>query len=133
MLRLTAGGGLAWLLLGMLRDGLQVNSLAQIWLFVYAVVAPSLAAWTIQRLFAARAHIEAGMLVLEQPAQRIEIPLHEIAGLRVWRLPLPRSGVDLQFASGKRWAFEHCAVRPSSAGASACGGWFASALGGSSG
>ena len=104
-LRLTAGGGLAWLLLGILRNGPQVNSLAQIRLFVYAVVAPSLAAWAIRRLFAARAHIEAGMLALEQPAQRIEIPVHEIAGLRVWRLPLPCSGLDLQFASGRRWKF----------------------------
>jgi apolipoprotein N-acyltransferase len=104
VLRLTAGVGLAWLLIGMLRDGLQVNSLAQIWLFGYAVVAPSLAAWAIQRIFVARAHIETGMLVLEQPAARIEILVQEITGLRVWRLPLPRSGVDLQFASGRRWA-----------------------------
>jgi apolipoprotein N-acyltransferase len=104
-LRLTAGGGLAWLLLGMVRDGLQVTMLAQIRLFLYAVVAPALAAWAIRRMFAARAHIEAGMLALEQTAQRIEIPVHEIAGLRVWRLPLPRSGLDLQFASGRRWKF----------------------------
>jgi apolipoprotein N-acyltransferase len=104
-LRLTAGGSLAWLLLGMLRNGLQVNSLAQIRLFVYGVVAPSLAAWAIRRMFAARAHIEAGMLALEQPARRIEIPVQEIAGLRVWRLPFPHSGLDLQFASGRRPKF----------------------------
>jgi apolipoprotein N-acyltransferase len=42
---------------------------------------------------------------LEQPARRIEIPVHEIAGLRVWRLPFPHSGLDLQFASGRRWKF----------------------------
>jgi apolipoprotein N-acyltransferase len=105
LLRLTAGGGLVWLLLGMLHNGLQVSTLAQIRLFAYSVVAPSLAAWAIQRMFAARTYIEAGILVLEQPAQRIEIPVHEIAGLRVWRLPLPRSGLDLQFTSGRRWKF----------------------------
>lgn len=104
LLRLSAGTGLAWLLLAMLlRDGLQVNSLAQITLFGIAVVAPLLAAWAIQRAFAARARIESDMLVLEQAAQRIEIPLSEIASVRVWRLALPRSGVDLQLASGRRW------------------------------
>lgn len=104
LLRLLAGIGLVALLLQMLRgDGLQVNSLAQIARFGYAVVTPLLAAWAIQRTFAARAHIAAGMLVMEQSAQRIEIPVHEIARMRVWRLPLPRSGVDLQLASGRRW------------------------------
>ncbi|MDX2298901.1 MAG: apolipoprotein N-acyltransferase, partial [Xanthomonadaceae bacterium] len=104
LLRAAAGAGLAWMLLDMLlREGLQVNSLAQIARFGYAVVAPAVAAWAIQRAFAARARIEAGMLLLEQSAQRIEIPLHEIAQLRVWRLALPRSGVDLQLGSGRRW------------------------------
>lgn len=104
LLRAVAGAGLLSLLLDMLlREGLQVNSLAQIARFGYAVLAPALAAWAIQRAFAARAHIAAGMLVLEQSAQRIEIALHEITQLRVWRLPLPRSGVDLQLASGRHW------------------------------
>lgn len=104
LLRMTAGLGLAWLLTGMLlRTGLQVNSLAQLWLFGGGVLAPALAAWAIQRLFAGKAHIAADLLVFEQASQRIEIPLHEIQGLRVWRLGLPRSGVDLVLASGKRW------------------------------
>lgn len=104
LLRAAAGAGLLWLLLDMLlRDGLQVNSLTQIVRFGYAVVAPAVAAWAIQRAFAARAHIADGMLVLEQSTQRIEIPLLEIGQLRVWRLPLPRSGVELQLASGQRW------------------------------
>lgn len=104
LLRAAAGAGLAWLLLDMLlREGLQVNSLAQIARFGYAVVAPAVAAWAIQRIGKASARIEAGMLLLEQSAQRIEIPLHEIAQLRVWRLALPRSGVDLQLGSGRRW------------------------------
>jgi apolipoprotein N-acyltransferase len=104
LLRVASGVGLAWMLLDMLlREGLQVNSLAQIVRFGYAVMMPSVAAWAIQRAFAARTRIEAGMLVLEQSAQRIEIPLHEIAQLRVWRLALPRSGVDLHLGSGRRW------------------------------
>jgi apolipoprotein N-acyltransferase len=104
LLRLTAGLGLAWLLTGMLvRTGLQVNSLAQLWLFAGGVLAPALAAWAIQRSFAAQARISAGLLVFEQPAQRIEIPVHEIRSLRAWRIALPHSGVDLVLASGRRW------------------------------
>ncbi|QDH71894.1 apolipoprotein N-acyltransferase [Marilutibacter alkalisoli] len=104
LLRLCAGVGLLALALGMLlRHGAQVQSLSQIWLFAAMVVAPMLAAWAIRRAFAATARIEAGMLVLDQRAQRVEIPVGQITGLRAWRVPLPDSGVDLQLASGRRW------------------------------
>lgn len=104
LLRLAAAAGLLWLVLTMLlRDGFQVTSLTQIVRFGYAVVAPALAAWLIQRAHAAQARIEGGLLVLEHSAQRVEIPLQQIAQLRVWRIPLPRSGVDLQLASGHYW------------------------------
>jgi apolipoprotein N-acyltransferase len=104
-LRLCAGVGLLAVALRMLlRDGLQVNSLSQVGWFLAAVVAPALAAWALQRAFAARAHIEAGLLVLQQRGQRVEIPLAAIAALQVWRLPLPTSGVDLLLTSGKRWS-----------------------------
>jgi apolipoprotein N-acyltransferase len=104
LLRVSAGAGLLWLALRMLlRDGLQVNSLLQIQIFVGATLVPALAAWAIQRVFAARARIEAGLLVLQQRHQRVEIPLDRIASLRAWRVPLPRSGVDLVLASGARY------------------------------
>jgi apolipoprotein N-acyltransferase len=104
-LRLLAGLGLLWLGLSMvLRDGLQVSSVAQIWLFAAAVVAPALAAWAIQRAFAGSAHIEDGTLVLDLRSQRVEIPVREIAAVRAWRLPLPGSGVDLHLRSGQRWS-----------------------------
>jgi apolipoprotein N-acyltransferase len=104
-LRLCAGVGLLAVALRMLlRDGLQVNSLSQVGWFLAAVVAPALAAWALQRAFAARAHIEAGLLVLQQRGQRVEIPLAAIAALQVWRLPLPASGVDLLLTSGERWS-----------------------------
>jgi apolipoprotein N-acyltransferase len=105
VLRLCAGAGLLWLALRMLlRDGLQVGSLAQIWLFAAAVVAPAIAAWAIQRAFAGSARIDAGRLVLELRSQRVELPLAQITGLHAWRLPLPRSGVDLQLGTGERWS-----------------------------
>ncbi len=104
LLRLCAGVGLAWLALDMLlRIGLQVQTLAQLELFASAVVLPAVAAWAIERAFLAKARIEGGALVLDQRRQRLEIPLASITALRTWRLPLPRSGVDLQLAAGQRW------------------------------
>jgi len=103
-LRFAAGLGLLALLWGMLRgDGLQVQSIAQIWLFAAAVVAPALAAWALQRAFAAKLTIQAGALVLEQGAQRIEIELGQLTAVRIWWLPLPGSGVDLELGSAQRW------------------------------
>ncbi len=102
-LRLGAGAGLLALALGMLlRDGLQVHSLAQIQVYVWMVLLPTIAAWAIQRVFAATACIEAGMLILRQRHQRIEIPLTNIALMQPWRFALPQSGVDLGLASGRR-------------------------------
>ena len=102
LLRLVAAGGLLWLVLGMLREGVQVNSLAQIHGYLAAVVLPLVLAWAIQRLQAASVRIESGHLVLRQRRQRIEIPLASIAGVHAWRLPLPGAGVDLRLASGRR-------------------------------
>jgi apolipoprotein N-acyltransferase len=104
MLRLIAAGGLLWLALGMLlRDGLQVNSLAQIRIHAWVVLLPLATAWVIGRFHAARLRIEGGHLVLQQRGQRIEIPLASIRELRVWRIPLPAVGVDLSLQSGRRY------------------------------
>ncbi len=103
LLRLCAGAGLAWLVARMvLRDGLQVNSLLQLQVFVCATLLPAVAAWAIQRACAARARIAAGVLVLQQPSRRIEIPLHKIVAALAWRAPLPGTGLDLELASGAR-------------------------------
>lgn len=104
VLRLCAGAGLLWLALDMwLRVGLRVASLSQLWLFAGLVVAPAVAAWGIARACAALARIEGDALVLDQRRRRIEIPLASIAALRPWRVPLPRDGVDLRLASGRRY------------------------------
>ena len=104
LLRVCAGTGLLWLALRMLlRDGLQVNSLIQLQIFVGVVVIPSVAAWALQRVFAARARVDAGMLVLQQRHQRIEIPADRIVTAQPWRIPLPGTGVDLVLASGARF------------------------------
>lgn len=96
LLRVAAGAGLLWLGVGMLvRDGLQVTSLAPLWQFAATVLAPTLAAWAISRAFAGRARIAGGCLVLDTPSLRVDVPLSSIRTLRVWRLPLPGAGVDL--------------------------------------
>jgi apolipoprotein N-acyltransferase len=102
-LRVAAAVGLLWLAVRMLWiDGLQVNALIQLKIFAWLVLAPLIATWAIQRLFAARAGIESGRLVLQQLTRRVEIPLERIVALRPWRWPLPMVGVDLMLASGRR-------------------------------
>ncbi len=105
LLRACAGAGLLWLALRMLlRDGPQVNSLVQLQIFIWVTLAPAAAAWAIQRAFAARARVDAGMLVLQQGHQRIEVPVDRIVTADAWRIPLPGTGMDLVLASGARFA-----------------------------
>lgn len=112
-LRLCAGAGLLWLAFDMLlRTGLQIQSLSQLGLFAAAVVAPLVAAWAIGRAFVAQARVEGPLLVLEQRRQRIEMPVASIAALRPWRVPLPRSGVDVRLAEGLRWTRCLALTRP---------------------
>lgn len=112
-LRLCAGLGLLWLAFDMLaRIGLQVQSLSQLRLFAAAVLLPSVAAWAIERRFAAQARVEGALWVLDQRRQRIELPLASIAALRPWRLPLPRSGVDVRLAAGPLWTRGLAMTRP---------------------
>jgi apolipoprotein N-acyltransferase len=113
VLRLCAGAGLSWLAFDMLaRTGLQIQSLSQLRLFAVTVLLPSLAAWAIEYAFAAQARVEGALLVLDRRRQRIELPLASIAALRPWRLPLPRSGVDLRLAAGPRWTRSLALARP---------------------
>lgn len=99
----TAGAALAWLGIAMLlRDGLQVTTLAPLRQFAATVLAPALAAWAITRAFAGRARIEGACLVLDSPALRIDLPLDAIAALRTWRVALPGAGVDVVLTEGAR-------------------------------
>jgi apolipoprotein N-acyltransferase len=105
-LRLVAGLGLAWIAVRMLLwDGLQVNSVVQVQLFLATVIAPAVVAWGIARYGAARARIEPGLLVFAQRTQRIEIPIASIRAVTPWRWPLPGAGVHLALASGRRWDY----------------------------
>jgi apolipoprotein N-acyltransferase len=104
LLRVCAGAGLLWLALRMLlRDGLQVNSLVQLQIFLGATLVPAVAAWAIERAFAARARVDAGLLIFQQRHQRIEVPVDRIVTAQPWRIPLPGTGMDLMLASGARF------------------------------
>lgn len=103
VLRLCAASGLLWLAADMLlHRGMQVNSDLQIHVFLAAVVLPSAAAWLLRRRYTGTFRIAEGLLILELPHQRIEIPLQQIAAIEPWRLPLPHIGVHLRMASGRR-------------------------------
>ncbi|MFO1495940.1 MAG: apolipoprotein N-acyltransferase [Lysobacterales bacterium] len=103
-LHVLAAVGLLALFLPMWRDGFQVNSLQQLKLYAGMVVLPLLLAGLVGRTHRARVQIAGNALVFELGTQRIEVPLSEIRHLRLWRLPLPGYGVQIEFASGRRWS-----------------------------
>lgn len=103
VLRLSAAAGLVALAAQMAwRYGWQVNALAQVQLFLWAVLAPLLLGWAIARGHGARASAQGELLVIEGSRDRIEIPFANIARAHSWRWPLPGPGITLELASGQR-------------------------------
>lgn len=103
-LRVVAGGGLLWMgSAWLVGDGSDTGTLAQLRMFTGLVLAPALAAWAIGRAGAATLRIEPDMLVLDQRARRVEIPIAGLAALEPWRLPLPAPGAWLRLAAGMRF------------------------------
>jgi apolipoprotein N-acyltransferase len=112
-LRAVARAGLLWMCLALLRDeALRTNTLAQVRMFAALFLAPEAAAWCIMFLFAATASIGNGCLVLTRGARRLELALGDIAGVRLWSLPLPCPGVSLRLAGGGRWRYELALANP---------------------
>jgi hypothetical protein len=85
--------------------------LAQMLLVVWAL--PGAAAWLIGRAFAARARVDAAALVVARGAQRAVIERGRIAGLVVWRIPLPEPGFVVRLDAGRRAPFAIAARDPS--------------------
>lgn len=79
------------------------NPLKQMRLFLGLFAAPELAAWCIARSLAGRASLVGDTLVLEQRDRRVEVPVEAIQAVEVWKLPLPRGGVNVRLGSGKRY------------------------------
>ena len=65
---------------------------------------PGLAAWLLERAFAARLAIDVSDLVVQARGRRLEIPRDAIVEVVPWRVPLPRPGVTLRLRSGRRLA-----------------------------
>jgi len=85
--------------------------LAEMLLVVWAL--PGAAAWLIGRAYAARAQADAVALVVERGAQRAVIERGRIAGLLVWRIPLPEPGFAVRLDDGRRAPFAIAARDPS--------------------
>jgi apolipoprotein N-acyltransferase len=105
LLRVFARGSLLWMgAAALLQHDSQTNALSQIQMVAGLFLAPEIAAWCIERAFAATARIADGMLILEQRERRIEIQALQIAAVEPWTLPLPATGVWLRLDSGRRWS-----------------------------
>lgn len=86
-------------------DGLRSNTLAQMRMITAFFLAPEAAAWCMLRAFYAQASIDQGVLVFTRAKRRLELPLHAIAAIEPWRLPVPTQGAGLRLSSGARWSF----------------------------
>lgn len=108
--RVTAGAlhiiarcGLLWMCVLLLQnDALRTNTLGQIRLFAGLFVAPEAAAWGLMLLFSAKATLEHGALVLRRGADRLALPLAQIAATQYWSLPMPGPGLSCVLADGSR-------------------------------
>jgi apolipoprotein N-acyltransferase len=65
---------------------------------------PGLAAWLLERAFAARVAVGRTLLVVQARGERMEIPRDAVAAAEPWRVPLPRTGLTLRLRSGRRIA-----------------------------
>ncbi|HJV74984.1 MAG TPA: apolipoprotein N-acyltransferase [Noviherbaspirillum sp.] len=106
LMRALARASLLWMGAAMLlSDTLRGHTLAQIRTFVALFMVPEAASWCVLYVFAARASIEHGALVLVRGARRQELAVREIVAVKPWRVPIPGPGTALQLVSGKRWRY----------------------------
>jgi hypothetical protein len=104
-------GAIALLLLMravVLRD--DVTPEATIATFAWFTLLPWTLAWLLDRAWAGEVDVADGLVVLRRRDRRVEVPVASIAGLLLWRLPLPGPGLGLRLPSGRRLAYE---LRPS--------------------
>ena len=86
-------------------EPLRSNTLAQCRWFAALFLLPELASWCVLLAFRAQAQLEEGELILKRGRQRIRLALSDIAGVELWRIPLPSAGVNLRLSSGSLWPF----------------------------
>jgi len=102
-LRVSSRAGLL-LVMGILLFERDIELTALILFRAVTVLAalPGLAAWLLERAFAARLEVEGNELVVRARGRRMDIPLDAIADCQPWRVPLPRPGVSLTLRSGRK-------------------------------
>ena len=106
LLKLIACATLVWIALRMLlRDGIQVHSLAQLQLFGFGVILPALCGWYLRRRRTGTARMEGDALLLIRRGHHRSVPVRDIAAITPWVLPVPMPGIDLQLESGERLGF----------------------------
>jgi len=82
------------------------NPLRLLRTWLVASFAPALAAWLLERAFAATVTVERAVLAVLRRDQRIEVPCEAVARLEPWRVPIPGAGLGLVLGSGRRLAVE---------------------------
>jgi len=102
---ISRGSLLVLLTLLMFFETRLSNQLRLLRVFSIFCLAPGIAAWLVERAFAATATIRGGALVLQRRGQRIEIPCDAIDRVVPWVLPLPAGGVWLRLKSGRRFHY----------------------------
>ena len=100
----SRGGALALGAAVVLGDGsLQAHTLALIRTFAALCLIPEAAAWALLRACTARLTLADGQLVLTRGSRRLDVPLHDIAAVEPWCVPLPGAGAWLRLNAGERW------------------------------
>jgi apolipoprotein N-acyltransferase len=113
VLRTVARCGLLWMCMALLlNDALRTNTLGQVRMFATFFLFPEAAAWGVLLFFSAKASLEDGCLVLTRGAQRLALPLAEIAKCALWTLPIPSPGLSLQLVNGKDWRYGLALSKP---------------------
>jgi apolipoprotein N-acyltransferase len=103
---LSRGGLLVMAAVAWLGDGaLLSNTLALIRSFAIVFLAPEAVAGLLLQAFVARAALDGDRLVFVRGEHRIDLPVHDIAAVGAWRLPVPAPGAWLQLRSGERWRY----------------------------
>ncbi|MFN8543786.1 MAG: hypothetical protein U0807_06230 [Candidatus Binatia bacterium] len=81
-------------------------------LFVFYTALPIGLAWLVERVQAADVTLHGRDLIVTRRDLRLEIPLDAIAAVVPWTLPIPRPGLALRLASGRRLPYGLASADP---------------------
>ena len=105
LVAVSRGSLVVLLALLMFFDTRLTNQLRLMRTFAQFCLAPGIAAWLVERVFAATLLIQDGALVLQRRRQRIEVPCDAIDRVAPWTVPLPSGGLWLRLKSGRRFRY----------------------------